>query len=64
MIGTLLSWVNTLTFTITLLFSLIILGQNKRNETILERTLFRFKHLRKLPTNNPNNTNVQTVQAS
>ncbi|GBB93542.1 hypothetical protein RclHR1_21910002 [Rhizophagus clarus] len=56
-ISTLLSWMNTLTFVITLLFSLIILGQNKGNETILERTLFRFKHL--LKTNNPNNTNVQ-----
>ncbi|PKY38076.1 hypothetical protein RhiirA4_439124 [Rhizophagus irregularis] len=40
--------------------SAIGLGQNEKNETILERTLFKFKHLRETPTNNPHNINVQT----
>ncbi|CAB4411090.1 unnamed protein product [Rhizophagus irregularis] len=60
LISTLLSWMNTLAFVITILFSSIILGQNEKNETILERTLFKFKHLRETPTNNPHNINVQT----
>ncbi|CAB5395968.1 unnamed protein product [Rhizophagus irregularis] len=60
LISTLLSWMNTLAFVITILFSSIILGQNEKNETILERTLFRFKHLRETPTNNPHIINVQT----
>ncbi|RIA88486.1 hypothetical protein C1645_774769 [Glomus cerebriforme] len=62
-ISALIGWMNTLTFVITILFSLIILGQNKKNETILERTLYRFKRLRRISTNithNTNNTNNTT----